>query len=205
MSLTTATDVVLQYGERRILDGLDLTIEEGEQYAVTGRSGSGKTTLLLVMAGLLPPTAGRVRLGIQAREIAYVPQAPSLIPELSALDNVAMGLRFRGVAPDTAADQARDALEQLGLGDATDAVPAELSGGMQQRVGIARAMVLAPKLVLADEPTGALDRAAGERVLVVLRDLARRQDTALLVATHDLDIAAGFPLRIALSEGRIAA
>ncbi|MDX6199310.1 MAG: putative transport system ATP-binding protein [Actinomycetota bacterium] len=205
MILSNAMDVVLQYGERRILDGVDLSVETGEQYAVTGRSGSGKTTLLLVMAGLLPPTAGRLTLGITSREIAYVPQVPSLVPELSALDNATLGLRFRGVDPSAAVDQARDALEELGLGGATDALPAELSGGMQQRVAIARAVVLAPRLLLADEPTGALDRAAGERVLTMMRELAARSETALLIATHDVEVAAMFPRHLALSDGRIAA
>jgi ABC-type lipoprotein export system ATPase subunit len=205
MSLSSAADVVLEYGGRRILDGLDLTIETGDQYAVTGRSGSGKTTLLLVMAGLLPPTSGRATLGVPSREISYVPQTPSLIPELSALDNAALGLRFRGIAPGQAAEQAREALVLLGLGDATDALPSELSGGMQQRVAIARAVVLAPRLLLADEPTGTLDRSAGAQVLAVLRDLATRHETALLVATHDPEIAALFPHQLALADGRVVA
>jgi ABC-type lipoprotein export system ATPase subunit len=201
--LSTATDVVLEYDGRRVLDSVSLAIEADHQYAVTGRSGSGKTTLLLVLAGLLPATSGTVTLGVTGREVVYVPQAPSLVPELSALDNAALGLRLRGTQPADALARAIEVLGLLGLGDALEALPAELSGGMQQRVALARAAVIAPRLLLADEPTGALDRASGQAVLGLLRELAAEHGTALVVATHDQDIAATFPQRLALADGRI--
>ncbi|MCW2571172.1 MAG: lipoprotein releasing system ATP-binding protein LolD [Frankiales bacterium] len=204
MILSSAEDVVVTYGQRRVLDGLDLAIEAADQCAVTGRSGSGKTTLLLLMAGLVRATSGRVTLAVQPHEVVYVPQAASLIPELTARDNAVLGLRFRGVDPGHANELATEVLEKLGLAEALDALPGELSGGMQQRVAIARAVVVAPRLLLADEPTGTLDRRSGEQVLTVLRDLAAQRDTALVVATHDPEIAALFPRQLALVDGQLA-
>ena len=157
------------------------------------------------MAGLLVPTQGTLTLGVDPRAVVYVPQAPSLVPELSALDNAALGLRLRGVDPADARQQATDALELLGLLEALQALPSELSGGMQQRVALARAVVIAPQLLLVDEPTGTLDRRSGEQVLDVLRELSVRRGTALLVATHDGEIAAGFTVELALADGRVAA
>jgi ABC-type lipoprotein export system ATPase subunit len=204
MILSRAEGVVVTYDDRRVLDGLDLAIEAADQYAVTGRSGSGKTTLLLLMAGLVHATSGHVTVGVQPRDVVYVPQAPSLIPELTARDNAVLGLRFRGVDPGHANELATEVLGKLGLSEAMDARPGELSGGMQQRVAIARAVVVAPRLLLADEPTGSLDRRSGEQVLTVLRELAAQRDTALVVATHDPEIAALFPRRLALVDGKLA-
>lgn len=205
MSLVRASGVGVDFDGRHVLDGVDVTVEPGQQYAVTGRSGSGKTTLLLVLAGLLVPTRGRVTFELDAREALYVPQAPSLVPELSALDNAALGLRLRGVPPPQALERARTELTLLGLGDALDALPSELSGGMQQRVALARATAVEPRLLLTDEPTGALDQSTGEQVLHVLRELARRRGTALIVATHDPAVAAQIPVQLLLAEGRFAA
>jgi ABC-type lipoprotein export system ATPase subunit len=204
MILSKAEGVVVTYDDRRVLDGLDLAIEAADQYAVTGRSGSGKTTLLLLMAGLVHATSGHVTVGVQPHEVVYVPQAASLIPELTARDNAVLGLRFRGVDPGHANELATEVLGKLGLAEAMDALPGELSGGMQQRVAIARAVVVAPRLLLADEPTGSLDRRSGEQVLTVLRELAAQRDTALVVATHDPEIAALFPRRLALVDGKLA-
>jgi ABC-type lipoprotein export system ATPase subunit len=204
MILSRAEGVVVTYDDRRVLDGLDLAIEAADQYAVTGRSGSGKTTLLLLMAGLVHATSGHVTVGVQPHEVVYVPQAASLIPELTARDNAVLGLRFRGVDPGHANELATEVLGKLGLAEAMDALPGELSGGMQQRVAIARAVVVAPRLLLADEPTGSLDRRSGEQVLTVLRELAAQRDTALVVATHDPEIAALFPRRLALVDGKLA-
>jgi ABC-type lipoprotein export system ATPase subunit len=204
MMLSSAKEVVVAYGGRRILDRVYLEIKGNEQYAVTGRSGSGKTTLLLVMAGLLPPTGGTVTLGVAPREILYIPQAPSLVPELNASENAALGLRIRGTRPAEARQRADEALASLGLGDALEALPSELSGGMQQRVALARAVVVAPRLLLADEPTGALDRTSGRAVLALLRDVATQQGIALLIATHDAEVAATLPRRISLTDGLVS-
>jgi ABC-type lipoprotein export system ATPase subunit len=203
--LSRASGITVEYDGRRVLDDVDLAIRSGGHYAVTGRSGSGKTTLLLVLAGLLAPTRGTVVLGGDLRDIVYVPQAPSLINELSAVDNVAIALRVRGINPTESVERAKEVLQQLGVGDALDAVPAELSGGMQQRVALARGLVVQPRLLLADEPTGTLDRQNGEHVLDVLRAASEQHGTALVVATHDADVAARFPNQVSITDGRLAA
>jgi ABC-type lipoprotein export system ATPase subunit len=204
VSIAVATDIWLAYGSRPILSGLDLTIEEGEQLAVTGRSGSGKTTLLLALAGLLPVGNGRVTLRPPRRDVMYVPQAPSLVPELTALENASLGLRIRGTAPAEALAMAADQLAALGLADATDRLPAELSGGMQQRTALARALVTAPELLLVDEPTGALDRQTAQTVMRVLREACAAESTALVVATHDPEVAALFERRLVLHDGTLS-
>ncbi|MDT7544021.1 MAG: putative transport system ATP-binding protein [Actinomycetota bacterium] len=204
MSIAVATDIWLAYGSRPILSGLDLTIEEGEQLAVTGRSGSGKTTLLLALAGLLPVGTGRVTLRPPRRDVMYVPQAPSLVPELTALENASLGLRIRGTAPAEALAMAADQLAGLGLADAADRLPAELSGGMQQRTALARALVTAPELLLVDEPTGALDRQTAQTVMRVLRETCAAESTALVVATHDPEVAALFERRLVLRDGTLS-
>jgi ABC-type lipoprotein export system ATPase subunit len=201
VTVTRAIGVVVAFGGRRVLDGVTLAVEAGEQVVVTGRSGSGKTTLLLVLSGLLAPTDGTVALGVPQRDVLYVPQAPSLVPELSALDNASLGLRLRGTPPPEALSRASEELTLLGLGDALDALPAELSGGMQQRVALARATVVAPRLLLTDEPTGTLDQHTGDHVLQVLRDLAARSGTALVIATHDPAVAALLPRQVLLADG----
>jgi ABC-type lipoprotein export system ATPase subunit len=204
VSIAVATDIWLAYGSRPILSGLDLTIEEGEQLAVTGRSGSGKTTLLLALAGLLPVGTGRVTLRPPRRDVMYVPQAPSLVPELTALENASLGLRIRGTAPAEALAMAADQLAGLGLADAADRLPAELSGGMQQRTALARALVTAPELLLVDEPTGALDRQTAQTVMRVLRETCAAESTALVVATHDPEVAALFERRLVLRDGTLS-
>lgn len=205
MTLAKASAVVVEYAGRRVLDRVDVDIDAGDQCALTGRSGSGKTTLLLVLAGLLAPTSGIVTRAAAATDVVYVPQAPSLVDELSALDNVALPLRIRGVEPGTALGRAQDLLELLGIGDAAKALPVELSGGMQQRAALARGLSTQPRLLLADEPTGTLDQAAGQHVLDVLRDVARRDGTALVVATHDPAIARQLSRQVRLADGRVVA
>ncbi|MDX6203003.1 MAG: putative transport system ATP-binding protein [Frankiales bacterium] len=194
--ILTATDLGMTYAGRTVLQHVDVALDVGEQCALTGRSGSGKTTLLLMLAGLLPPTEGRVDLSVQGRDIVYVPQAPSLVSELSALQNASLGLRIRGVPPGEAEDRARAQLHALGLLDVEDSLPSELSGGMQQRVALARALAVAPRLLLADEPTGALDQATGQMVVGVLRQQAEARNSALIVATHDRQVAEQFPRQL---------
>jgi ABC-type lipoprotein export system ATPase subunit len=133
-----------------------------------------------------------------------VPQAPSLVPELTALENASLGLRIRGTAPAEALAMAADQLAALGLADATDRLPAELSGGMQQRTALARALVTAPELLLVDEPTGALDRQTAQTVMRVLREACAAESTALVVATHDPEVAALFERRLVLHDGTLS-
>ncbi|MDQ6874835.1 MAG: ATP-binding cassette domain-containing protein, partial [Actinomycetota bacterium] len=175
-----------------------------------GRSGSGKTTLLLVLAGLLPPQQGTVRWpgldpdpGVRRGQIGLVFQAPSLLPELTAAENVALPLRLRGSSREQAAKSTRAALDRIGLLDAADAMPAQLSGGMQQRVAIARVLAGTPLLVLADEPTGALDRDSAFTVLAALRDAVTTAGGAIVVATHDDELAGLLAERAVLDEGRL--
>jgi ABC-type lipoprotein export system ATPase subunit len=198
--ILAADDLKVAFTGRVVLDGYTVTIAQGDQCALTGRSGAGKTTLLLVLAGLLRPTAGTVDLRVPRAQVVYVPQAPSLVPELTALQNASIGLRVRGVPPSEATERAREQLTILGLYDAVDALPSELSGGMQQRVALARALVIEPKLLLADEPTGALDRAMGAHVLDVITQHAARTAATVIVATHDPEVVSRFPRRIDLDE-----
>ncbi|BCY11568.1 ABC transporter ATP-binding protein [Actinoplanes sp. L3-i22] len=197
--ILSATGITVAMAGRIVLDDVSVQVAAGEQHAVTGRSGSGKTTLLLVLAGLLVPSTGTVDLRLGAAEVMYVPQAPSLVPELTAVQNATLGLRIRGVAPAEARDRARALLTDFGLDGVDDALPAELSGGMQQRVALARALAVRPRLLLADEPTAALDQVTGAHTLDVLTGYARDSGAALIVATHDPALAARFPARTAIA------
>jgi putative ABC transport system ATP-binding protein len=200
--------------EVRALDGVDLAVRRGEWVAVTGPSGSGKSTLLHLLGLLDRPTAGRVLFDgrdatalpdaeasrLRGRAIGFVFQEFHLLPEETALRNAMLPLLYAG-APD-ARGRARAALEAVGLGNRLDHRPAELSGGEQQRVAIARALVKEPLLVLADEPTGALDSATGGTVLDLLGDLHRRGIT-LVVVTHEPAVAARAARRVEMRDGRI--
>jgi ABC-type lipoprotein export system ATPase subunit len=209
-SLVTATRLGLRYGATRILHGVDLDIRPGSQVAVTGRSGSGKTTLLLILAGLLKPSQGSVAWpGLAADaclrrgQIGMVFQAPSLMPELTALENVTLPLRLRGTELQPARE---DSLRALALVDAAalaNALPAQLSGGQQQRVAIARALAGAHRLVLADEPTGALDRAHAHEAVTALREGVAATGGTLLLATHDPELAGLFDQQLAVADGAL--
>ena len=197
--ILSAHDLKVAFAGRVVLDGFSVDLAQGDQCALTGRSGSGKTTLLLVLAGLLAPTAGRVDLHPEPRDVVYVPQAPSLVPELTSVQNASLGLRVRGVKPSDAEDRGRDQLRALGLDDADDALPSELSGGMQQRVALARALAVEPRLLLADEPTGALDHATGIRVIDVLKEHTARTGATVIVATHASAVAARFARQLTIT------
>jgi putative ABC transport system ATP-binding protein len=190
--IVTATGVGVRFGGRAVLDGVSLELAQGDRCALLGRSGSGKTTLMLVLAGLLEPDTGTLDRSLAAADVIYVPQAPSLVPELTAVQNASLGLRLRGIAPALAEERGRDRLRELGLDGADHALPAELSGGMQQRVALARALAVEPRLLLADEPTGALDQVTGARTMDVLAEHAERTGATLVVATHDPAVAARF-------------
>lgn len=206
--LVSARSMGLRYHTTAILHDIDLDISAGSHLALTGRSGSGKTTLLLLLAGLLAPSAGTVRwpgLSTDAsrrrRQIGIVFQAPSLMPELTALQNVTLPLRLGGADRAHAVEDSRRALESVAAADLADALPAQLSGGQQQRVAIARALAGAHRLVLADEPTGALDRAHAHEAALALRDGVSATDGALVLATHDVELADLFDQQLSLVEG----
>ena len=202
--------------EVQALRGVSLDIESGEFVAVMGASGSGKSTLMNILGCLDQPTGGRYRLAgeaveglsgdalaaIRNRRIGFVFQQFNLLPRTSALENVELPLLYAGVAPRERRERARACLEQVGLGERVDHVPSELSGGQQQRVAIARALVNRPQLILADEPTGALDSATSDEVMQLLAGLNADGITIVLV-THERDIADWARRRIVFRDGQV--
>jgi putative ABC transport system ATP-binding protein len=206
--LVSASGVGLRIGATTVLLDVDLDLAAGQRVALTGRSGSGKSSLLLVLAGLVAPTGGTVSWpGLDADprarrgQIGMVFQAPSLMPELTAAENVELPQRLRGAGLDTARVAARQALDRVGAADLADALPGQLSGGQQQRVAVARVLAGAHRLVLADEPTGALDRVHAHEVLDALVAGVAAVGGALLLATHDPDLAARLPERVVVADG----
>ncbi|KAB2347450.1 ABC transporter ATP-binding protein [Actinomadura rudentiformis] len=198
------------------LAGIDLTIQRGELVAIAGPSGSGKSTLLHIIGSLDRPSAGTVRIAghevaglsdrelsaLRAQNLGFVFQSFHLAAGASALDNVADGLLYSGQPLRARRRKARAVLAQVGLSDRMTHRPHELSGGQKQRVAIARAIIGEPALLLADEPTGALDSASGDTVMALLRDL-NAQGTTIAVITHDHEIAAALPRQIRLRDGLI--
>lgn len=197
------TDVSKDYGRVRALDRVSVRVEPGEVVALIGPSGSGKTTLLNVVAGWEHADGGAVRWSAPDRSwqhLAVVPQATSLLPDLSLLENVALPVRVTDAAVD--ASRSRQLLESLGLGELTDRLPDELSHGEQQRAALARALVLRPTLLVADEPTAHLDGATTRLVLDVLRAEAAL-GTSCLVATHDPDVLDAVDRAVEMRDGRV--
>ncbi len=190
--------------------GITCEIDPGDQIALTGPSGSGKTTLMHLIAGLDLPTTGTVdwpALGtigqLRPGPIAIIFQAPSLLPPLDVLENVALPLLLQGIDRQTARAAATEALARLGLENLSNKLPEELSGGQAQRVAAARVLAGKPKLILADEPTGQLDHTNGELVIDALVEAADHTGAALIVNTHDRQIAARFDLRWSMNSGRL--
>jgi ABC-type lipoprotein export system ATPase subunit len=211
-------DVVKTHGEGRaalrVLDGLDLDLEAGELVAVTGRSGSGKSTLLNVVGALDRVDGGVVEVGgvrvdgapervlapLRRDRIGFVFQAFHLLPELTGLENVLLPARLDGRGPSL--DRGRELVRWLGLGDAAERLPTVLSGGEQQRLAIARALVNDPEVVLADEPTGNLDAESGEVVLELLRTIAD-EGRAVLLVTHEREATRRADRVLRLEGGRL--
>lgn len=220
MSLIELRDIYKIYGdgdnEIRALDGISLSVDKGEFVAIVGSSGSGKSTCMNIIGCLDIPTSGTYRLNgtdvstmdekslahVRNREIGFIFQQYNLIPKLSVLENVELPLLYRGIKPTERAELAHRALERVGLGDRGKKLPSQLSGGQQQRVSIARALAGDPPMILADEPTGALDSKTGRDVLEFLKQL-NADGTTIVFITHDNSIAAQIKRVVRIQDGCI--
>ena len=201
------------------LRGLHVNVKEGEAVAVVGPSGSGKSTLLKCLGGLMKPSAGKVSLDgknmtrltglelveLRQKTVSFIFQEGNLLPHLSALDNVAQPLRHQKVSPKESKRRAMELMEELGIAHRAKGLPSMLSGGEQQRVAIARALITNPRLILADEPTGALDPITSREVLKLFKELHERDNVAFLLVTHSKEVAAFADRSLELRDGRFVA
>lgn len=219
-SVVEMTNVTKTFGEGssevRALDGVDIRIEKGEFVAIVGASGSGKSTMMNLIGCLDKPTSGLVKIAgedlselndkkltsLRNLAIGFVFQSFFLLPKTDALDNVATPLFYRGVPAREARKKAMEMLNKLGMGDRYSHQSTELSGGQQQRVAIARALVTEPSLILADEPTGALDSVTGKQVMDLF-ELLNKEGKTIVLITHDLLVASRATRRITLKDGKI--
>lgn len=201
------------------LNGVSLSAERGEVLGIMGRSGSGKSTLLHLLGCLDRPTAGSIWLdgldltglpaealpAVRLQRLGFVFQAHNLIPTLTALENAALPLRYLRPRPADTMEKARAALEAVGLGDRAHHLPSQLSGGQQQRVAVARALVNQPALVLADEPTGALDSQTARELIRLIREMAARRGQTFIIVTHDPLVGGSCDRILEMEDGRILA
>ncbi|MBG0565339.1 ABC transporter ATP-binding protein [Actinoplanes aureus] len=217
MTLLTGTAITKSYGTTPALRGIDLTVGEGEIVAVTGPSGCGKSTLLHCLAGILRADAGEIRyrdqdIGLWSEaarsrlrrtEFGVLFQFGQLVPELTAAENVALPLLLAGSGRREARAAALVWLDRFGVADLADKRPGAMSGGEQQRCAVARALVTEPRVVFADEPTGALDQLNGEQVLGAMVQAVREQGTSVVLVTHEAPIAAYADREIVLRDGAV--
>lgn len=217
-AVLAASGLVKSFGTARALAGVDVAVGSGESLAVMGPSGSGKSTLLHVLAGIMTPDAGKVTLGgepisglserarttLRRRRFGFVFQFGQLLPELPAIENVALPLMLDGIPRRDAEARSADLLGPLGLAGLEGRRPGELSGGQSQRVAVARALVTAPDVIFADEPTGSLDSRSGVEVMNLLTGACRSQGAALVLVTHDRQIAAWCERTIAMRDGLVS-
>lgn len=217
----TIRGVTKQYvegsGGTLALAGVDLNVRHGEMVLLMGPSGSGKTTLLSIMGCILRPTSGQTLLegvdvtamaekdlpAMRLRHIGFVFQGFNLFPTLTAGENVELSLNLKGIRGRTAKDEARRLLDLVGIGNKFDSFPADMSGGQKQRVAIARAVAGSPGSILADEPTAALDTQTGRSVLEMMATMARRENRAVVIVTHDVRLAEFADRVVRLEDGRI--
>ncbi len=214
-----ARSLVKSFGATPALRGLTMSVREGEALAVTGPSGSGKSTLLHCLAGIAVPDAGEVwfnsapvhtlsetgRAKLRRQWFGVVFQFGQLVTELTALENVALPLLFGGVRREGAMRRARSWLDRLDVGDCAQRYPGEVSGGQMQRIAVARALAHEPKVLFADEPTGALDSAEGEQLMRILLSAVRSHGMSLVLVTHNPQIASHTDRQIAIQDGMVAA
>ncbi|WP_405998780.1 ABC transporter ATP-binding protein [Streptomyces sp. NBC_00829] len=216
-SLLAATDLRKSYGPTPALDGASFSVHPGEVVAVMGPSGSGKSTLLHCLAGIVRADSGAISYGgrdlttmsdaerssLRRTEFGFVFQFGQLVPELSCTENVALPLRLSGTRRKEAERTAKEWMERLDVADVGHQRPGEVSGGQGQRVAVARALVTSPRVLFADEPTGALDSLNGEQVMQLLTDAARDTNAAVVLVTHEARVAAYSDREVIVRDGKV--